>query len=474
MKAGRNRLPCAISSTYRPWYTEIYLDHLCNRPRQFLLSLNQFVDQQNPARPTNAKYERFTDDDLDKLAFWMATGSGKTLLFHINYRQYLHYAKDPPDNVLLITPNEGLSQQHIDEMRASGIPAARFNLNEAAGLNGYGPTVKVTEITKLVLEKRGEGDSVPVEALEGRNLIFVDEGHKGSGGKAWRQVRERLGGKGFTFEYSATFGQALASANNNDLLDEYAKAIGFDYSYPHFYGDGYGKAFNVLNVRQESTADFTDDLLLANLLSFYEQQLAYAEQLKDLQEYNIEKPLWIFVGNTVQQKENDSYRSDVLTVVRFLQRFLSDQGWAVDRIGKFLVGKSGLMAADNGQDLFAERFKYLAGHNSGADVVYRDVVNRVMHQGSGGLQLCDVRSEGELSLRAAGSDRYFGVIYIGTRVGSKTWSEAVNLPSTSRMMPLRDLCLTASTNRTPMFRSWWDHASSWRVGARGEYLPSAY
>ena len=394
-------------------YTEIYLDHLCNRREQFLLLLNQFVDQQNPTRPGNVKYEHFEDDDLDKLAFWMATGSGKTLLFHINYQQYLHYAKESLDNILLITPNEGLSQQHIDEMRASGIAAARFNLNDAVGLNGNGPAVKVTEITKLVLEKRGEGDSIPVEALEGKNLIFVDEGHKGSGGKAWRDVRERLGETGFTFEYSATFGQALAAARNNDLLDEYAKAIVFDYSYPHFYGDGYGKAFNVLNVRQESTAGFTDDLLLANLLSFYEQQLAYAERVNDLQEYNIEKPLWIFVGNTVQQKENDNYRSDVLTVVRFLQRFLSDQTWAVEGIGKLLDGEFGLVSTDNGQDLFANRFRYLAGHNAGAVAVYRDVLSRVMHEGSGGLQLCDLRAEGELGLRAAGSDRYFGVIYIG-------------------------------------------------------------
>ena len=35
--------------------------------------------------------------------------------------------------------------------------------------------------------------SVPVEAFEGRNLIFVDEGHKGSGGEAWSKYRDALG-----------------------------------------------------------------------------------------------------------------------------------------------------------------------------------------------------------------------------------------------------------------------------------------
>ena len=76
----------------------------------------------------------FEDSDLDKLAFWMATGSGKTLLMHLNYHQFLHYNCEPMDNILLITPNEGLSAQHIEEMQHSGIPTARFDLNESGML----------------------------------------------------------------------------------------------------------------------------------------------------------------------------------------------------------------------------------------------------------------------------------------------------------------------------------------------------
>lgn len=37
----------------------------------------------------------------------------------------------PLDNVLLITPNEGLSEQHMTEMAASDIPRRRFDLNES-------------------------------------------------------------------------------------------------------------------------------------------------------------------------------------------------------------------------------------------------------------------------------------------------------------------------------------------------------
>ena len=112
----------------------------------------------------------------------------------------------------MITPNEGLSQQHLDELQASNIPAIRFDVNEAGSPLSPSNTIKVTEITKLVDEKRGGGVRVPVEAFEGNNLIFVDEGHKGTSGEAWRGMRDALAETGFTFEYSATFGQALAAA----------------------------------------------------------------------------------------------------------------------------------------------------------------------------------------------------------------------------------------------------------------------
>jgi len=90
--------------------------------------------------------------------------------------------------------------------------------------------------------------------------------------EAWRKYRDALGATGFTFEYSATFGQALSAARNDPLTAEYGKAIVFDYSYHYFYGDGYGKDFRILNLRDETEEAKTELLLLGNLLSFYEQQ----------------------------------------------------------------------------------------------------------------------------------------------------------------------------------------------------------
>lgn len=185
MNAGRAE---AITLRYFQYlaalYTEIYLDRYCNRRASLLRSLNEFVAQHNAGRIAGERWEYFADADLDKLAFCMATGSGKTLLLHLNYRQFLHYNQRPLDNILLITPNEGLSEQHIEELQASNISAERFDFSDSGSLLNTTGTVMVTEITKLVMEKSGEGDSIPVEAFQGDNLIFVDEGHKGSGGEA--------------------------------------------------------------------------------------------------------------------------------------------------------------------------------------------------------------------------------------------------------------------------------------------------
>ena len=416
-------------------YTEILLDRLFNAEAQLLADLNAFVQKRNAGRlPVEPQDEPFTEGDLTKLACWMATGSGKTLLLHLNYHQFLYYNRESPDNILLITPNEGLSEQHLQELVASGIPARRFDLNMGSLWSSGQNVVQVIEITKLVEEKRGGGVSVPVEAFEGRNLIFVDEGHKGSGGEAWRKYRDALGATGFTFEYSATFGQALSAARNDPLTAEYGKAILFDYSYKYFYGDGFGKDFLILNLRDETRADQTEILLLGNLLSFYEQLRLFEERTDALRPYNLEKPLWVFVGSTVNAvyTENKQPRSDVLTVVRFLHHFLSDRAWAVRSLKAVLDGKSGLISPD-GSDVFAGRFPFLretagsagvspgsAGVSPGSAGVspaslYNDILHRLFHApAGGGLHLCEIKSSvGELGLKAANAEDYFGLIYIG-------------------------------------------------------------
>ena len=58
------------------------------------------------------------------------------------------------------------------------------------------------------------------------------------------RIRNALCEKGFSFEYSATFGQAVKVKPK--LTELYARSTLFDYSYRHFYFDGFGKDYQIL------------------------------------------------------------------------------------------------------------------------------------------------------------------------------------------------------------------------------------
>ena len=376
---------------------------------------------------------------INKLAFWMATGAGKTLLLHIHYRQFLRHksALFAPDNILLVTPNETLSRQHLEEMRASGIPC--FRHGESSRLLQTPNAVRVVEITKLTGEeekrKSKKGESVAVESFAGRNLVFVDEGHKGSGGEEWFKRRDQLTQNGFVFEYSATFGQALMAANNEERTKEYARAILFDYSYPHFYRDGYGKDFSILNVSGSSFREIEQNtpahntMMLGNLLAFFQQQWAFANRDKSAwRAYMIEKPLLLMLGTTVTAggKESDGKPSDLTRLLGFLHSVTTgangnDKNWLQNSVKKILSGNSKIIGG-NGKDIFAGQFDLLRADFSqgenGVDAarLCEEMRGMIFHTREAGALRCDLITQSkdggdaEICLRVGGAP--FGLVYV--------------------------------------------------------------
>jgi hypothetical protein len=401
-------------------FTELYLDRLANAPGALLTDLNHTVADANVHLPAAWHFPLFKKDDLRKLAFWMATGSGKTLLLHLNLWQYRHYFPQALDNILLITPNEGLSEQHIAEARASGVTVERFDLERPTLLGTARDTLQVIEITKLVEEKRGGGVTVPVSRFSGNNLIFVDEGHKGAGGEAWKKYRDQLAETGFTFEYSATFGQALNAAGRDDLTDEYGKAIVFDYSYKYFHGDGFGKDFRLVNLDSDAQ-ETRDTLLAASLLSYYEQLCVFDANPVDWLRYGIEKPLWVFVGAKVSG--SGSTGSDIIAILEFLDRFLANEhGKSVKRVKELLHDKR-RFRDEHERNVLEDSFTWLRRrYPESADfaALYADILRRVFHLAGagGGVELQPIRgADGEIAIRVLGADTPFGVINVGDTAG---------------------------------------------------------
>ena len=121
-----------ITWKYPQWltllFTEIYLDRYFNDRPGLLRGLNEYVDRFNQKWPDYAPVPAYTEDDLNKLCFQNATGSGKTLIMHVNLLQYQHYAKQAGklndlSRVILLTPNERLTDQHLGEFAESNVSA---------------------------------------------------------------------------------------------------------------------------------------------------------------------------------------------------------------------------------------------------------------------------------------------------------------------------------------------------------------
>ena len=73
-------------------FTEIYLDRYFADCKKLLAEINEFLKSRFVTEDGNWKeITPFEENDLNKLAFWNATGSGKTLLMHINIKQFLYY-----------------------------------------------------------------------------------------------------------------------------------------------------------------------------------------------------------------------------------------------------------------------------------------------------------------------------------------------------------------------------------------------
>ncbi len=410
-------------------FAEIYLDRYFRDPDRLLAELNAHVDAFNRGDdpvpgttggpiPEPSRVEPYTRQDLNKVAFWMATGSGKTLLMHINILQYQHYLNlhggRQVNRVILLTPNEGLSHQHLEEFQLSGIDAELFS-KEGRGLF-TGRAVEILDIHKL-REEMGE-KTVAVDAFEGNNLVLVDEGHRGTSGAeigAWMQKRNQLCENGFSFEYSATFGQAMKASGNRALEQVYAKCILFDYSYKYFYGDGYGKDYRILNLADDSDENVRRQYLTACLLSFYQQLKLYREQTGAFRPFLLERPLWIFVGGSVNAVRTQNRRkvSDVVDILLTLSTFVRDRGETVASIERLLAGRSGLLDPKR-RELFQGAFKYLNTLGLTPDQIFDDILRVLFNAPTpAALHVENLKgTDGEVALRL-GDNEAFGVINVG-------------------------------------------------------------
>lgn len=263
------------------------------------------------------------------LAYWMATGSGKTLLMHLNILQYIDHiggwrAFDELQ-IILTTPGVNLIEQHRREV----VPLVEKLNQQCAG------RIRLTiDSTQSLLNRERNFFDLPDHKRVFR-LVLVDEGHIGlssSGAELgkFKELRHNLADypNAFLFEYSATY-HGIAERH----VEEYSEQIVYDYNYYRFFKDGYGKDFSVARIAddafdagRECWENFTTAFrTLADKLTVYQElriNLATGTEGLPFTGFFPDKPLLAFMGRTVEDSKDEG-KSDEVSDIRKLLGFLA-------------------------------------------------------------------------------------------------------------------------------------------------------
>lgn len=406
----------------------------------FIERLNLYLSE-HPSKIE--KLPSFTEADMQYAAFWMATAAGKTHVLHACLALLEKY--HTWDRIIIVTPSDSLTRQHAEKLRDLDnweVFAYPFD-GDMSSIGRLSPeTIIVLDINKLADEKKGEGITIPTTFFrDGRNLVFVDEGHKGqkSEESTWKRLQDDLAGidspqekhRGLLIEFSATFGQV---AELEHAFDRYAKSVIFDYAYDRFHADLYGKDF--WHVKMEGRGDIQDvvqqQTLTAALLSFWHQITCYRNGAN--QKYlhdkglSVSSPLWVLLGLSViggKNKSDQEQTSDVIDVLRYFSVILEVpkllQDWLRSVIDAKVIG-SDMLPAEVRNALIGQQPEQIAMRIL-SDVFSWQLgdkcVFRLLKGASGEMGLGLVRGD---------EVHYFGVVNVGDAAGLKKALETAKLP----------------------------------------------
>ena len=261
------------------------------------------------------------NNNNNKLTYWMATGSGKTVIMKANIIDYFEYIRDKnPDEieVIITSPLKELIGQLQVEM--SDFFADEF-------FRDFKFSYKIQTTQGLI--SRYENESHEIVGENQFRLLLVDEAHIGLGGKekgAFVNIRNELTkniANSFMFEYSATF----YDVKNKEQIQEYAKRIVYEYDYGKFYNDRYGKDFKFGVVKKDAIAEDEDKDIKRNLDTNLE---AFHTKIEAFNTYNTkfsrnmfaDKPLLVMAGNTVsaskEKSADNEENSDISKIISYL------------------------------------------------------------------------------------------------------------------------------------------------------------
>lgn len=319
------------------WYQDNGLDEELGIPLAETHKLAGLLGEYYTVKDGKIPYEQF----INRACFWMATGSGKTLvlvkLIEV-LRGLIQRGEIPPHDILILSWRDDLIEQlkkHVQEFNAahSDLFVRLRELKEYADAKRDNPVLfKEHELTVFYYRSDNLSDEQKERIIDfrsyddgGKWYVLLDEAHKGDREEAKRQhIYSILSRNGFLFNFSATFTDArdLTTTVCNFNLSEFIKA-------------GYGKYIVIL--QQELRAfrdaqDYNDEekqkIVLKSLLMLAVAR-TYCEKVRRVRPGMYHKPLLLTLVNSVNTEDAD------------LQLFFKE----LERIGKGEVRESVWKAA---------------------------------------------------------------------------------------------------------------------------------
>ena len=268
---------------------------------------------------------------INRMSFWMATGSGKTLVI-VKLVQLLHSLitrqEIPANDILVLAHREELLEQfraHVREFNAAnfGVYIRLRDLKEYSSAKRSNPSLfNGDELTVFTYRSDNIGLEQKDKIIDFRNYenggkwyVLLDEAHKGDKEESKRQhIYSILSRNGFLFNFSATF---------TDPRDIYTTVANFNLA--EFVSRGYGKHISILKrqiLEFRRNEDFSDEekqkIVLQSLLMLTVVARA-SERARGVNAELFHKPLLITLVNSVNTED-----ADLKLFFRELERIAKD------------------------------------------------------------------------------------------------------------------------------------------------------
>ena len=371
-----------------------------------------------------------TEKDVNRMGFWMATGSGKTLvivkiiemLSMLMKRGNIRERRD----ILFLVYRDNLIDQfkkHIDEYNLYN-PYKRINLYN---LRDYEDIKRDNALSfsadevnlfyyraDLFLEKKSTARKINPRNYynNGNWFVLLDEAHRGDHrDSTLKNIYNKFSRNGFIFNFSATF---------TDDID--LKTCAFNFNLEKFIQEGFGKQIYVSGQSIEGFRekdDFSDMEKQRVVLKTLILQTYINQQYKKIKQYSdglYHKPLLLTITNTVNEISRTS--NEAVKQKSDLRLFFSE----IEKVANNKIREDLFDAAISELKGELKDARYLFGseeieidNKKLSKIRYADILKSVFNTKKGGsIEVIYMKGNNqEIAFKVTNSDKPFALIRIG-------------------------------------------------------------